>query len=52
MMWQFQSLLAVVLTPQAINLAFALLCLAVALGLCARLVALVSALLYVALAFC
>jgi len=49
MMWLSQPILAVLLTPQAINLAFVLICLAGALGANGRLVLLVSALLYLAL---
>ena len=48
MMWLLQLWLAAALTPRAINLAFAALCLAAALGANARLVMVLSALLYLA----
>ena len=42
----------VLMTAKVLNLAFALVCLFAALGLCPKKVAILSALLYVALAFC
>ncbi len=51
MMWQFQSLLAWCASAQAINLLFAGLCLWAAFGLSPRWMALLSTVLYVALAF-
>ena len=50
MMWLIQPILAALFTPQAINLAFVLVCLAAALVANARAVMLASALLYLALA--
>ncbi|MDG1529765.1 MAG: hypothetical protein P8Q99_00290 [Paracoccaceae bacterium] len=44
--------LNVVMTPKVLNLAFAAVCLWGAFGLCPRKFAILSALLYVALAFC
>ncbi|EBA03624.1 hypothetical protein RB2150_03973 [Rhodobacterales bacterium HTCC2150] len=46
------TILNVVMTAKFLNLAFALVCLWGAFGLCPRKFAILSALLYVALAFC
>ena len=51
MMWQIQPMLAWMFSAQAINLMFALLCVWGATGLSARWFAILSALLYLALAF-
>ncbi|MGB5871655.1 MAG: hypothetical protein WBH04_15775 [Albidovulum sp.] len=51
MMWQIQLWLAALLSPQAINLVFAMLCLAAAFGAPGRVVMVISAALYVSLAF-
>lgn len=51
MEWQFQLVLAWILTAPAINLTFAALCVLAAFGLSVRWIAVLSAVLYVALAF-
>lgn len=55
MMWYLQLLVEVVsflFTPQTLNLLFAALCFAASRGFCPKWTMILSALLYVALAFC
>ena len=47
---QLHTIAAWILTPQAVNVAFALACLCAAFGMCPKRIALVSAALYIALA--
>ena len=47
-----ELILAAILTPQTLNLLFAALCFAASRGFCANKTMLLSALLYLALAFC